>query len=762
MSKKQPHLYEFGPFCLDTAERLLLRDGKAVAVTPKAFETLVVLVERRGRLVEKDELMEALWPETVVEEANLTNNVWALRKTLGDGQDGNRYIETVPKRGYRFIASVNELSGVQDVLVVEKHSFTRIVTEEMEDQEAQAGEDAETRGKDETLFSTRSASTPSPLLPLSPSQKSAIHNFAGVRLWLTVAVLFVAGAAAFGIYRFISQRQPRDGAKAAVPFSEMSISRLTTSGQTTHAAISPDGKYVAHVTKDTEGDSLWISHVAAPSNVRIAGPAATEYVWVTFAPDGDSVYYLTLDRDKGDTALYRVPVLGGPSSMAAYDVGPVGFSPDRRRMAFIRQYHAENRLIVADADGTNERALATRREPEFFRGGWNAPAWSPDGKTIVCPVSLNDERTQYETIIGVSVEDGSQRPLTSARWKFGGQPAWLADGSGLLVTASESANAPAQIWHVALKSGEATRITNDLNNYYDLSLTADASRLAAVQDHTVSSIWVAPDGDAGRAKQIASDIGWIAEMAWTPDGRIVYRSNAGGSAEIWVMNADGSNPTQLTVDAGARRGLTVSPDGRYIFFASDRAGYFNIWRMDSDGGNLKQLTSGDGEFYPQCTPDGHWVVYQRGEVDPRLWKVPTDGGKPEQLTQRHALRPAVSPDGELIAYHYLDSDLDRSQWGIGIVSSEGGPRLKRFDFPPTLTWKFVRWSPDGKSIAYANNPGGLSDIWLQPLDGSQPRPLTDFRAKQIIAFDWSRDGRSLAFVRGVETRDVVLIEQGQK
>jgi len=167
------------------------------------------------------------------------------------------------------------------------------------------------------------------------------------------------------------------------------------------------------------------------------------------------------DRDKGDTALYRVPVLGGPSSMAAYDVGPAGFSPDRRRMAFIRQYHAENRLIVADADGTNERALATRREPEFFRGGWNAPAWSPDGKTIVCPVSLNDERGQYETIIGVDVEDGSQRPLTSARWNFAGQPAWLADGSGLLVTASESANAPAQVWHVALKSGEATRITND-------------------------------------------------------------------------------------------------------------------------------------------------------------------------------------------------------------------------------------------------------------------------------------------------------------
>ena len=174
-------------------------------------------------------------------------------------------------------------------------------------------------------------------------------------------------------------------------------------------------------------------------------------------------------------------------------------------------------------------------------------------------------------------------------------------------------------------------------------------------------------------------------MAWTPDGRIVYRSNAGGSAEIWVMNADGSNPKQLTTGARASRGLAVSPDGRYIFFASDRAGRFNIWRVDSDGGNLKQLTDGDDELYPHSTPDGQWVVYQRGEIEPRLWKVPADGGEPVQLTETRAMRPAVSPDGELIAYHYLDPDVDKSRWRIGIVSSAGGPRLKRFDFPPTVT-----------------------------------------------------------------------------
>jgi TolB protein len=223
------------------------------------------------------------------------------------------------------------------------------------------------------------------------------------------------------------------------------------------------------------------------------------------------------------------------------------------------------------------------------------------------------------------------------------------------------------------------------------------------------------------------------------------------------MNADGSNAKQLTVDAHVGGGLTVSPDGRYIYFASDRGGHYNIWRADSDGSNLKQLTNGEGELHPDCTPDGQWVVYQRGELEPTLWKVRADGGEAVQVTQTRASRPAVSADGQMIAYHYLDHDLNR--WGIGIVSSEGGARLRRFDFPPTVTWRFVRWSPIGQSVAYANSPGGATDIWMQPLNSDPPKRLTDFRAEQILAFDWSRDGHTLALVRNSETSDVVLIEQ---
>ena len=576
MSVQNHHFYEFGPFRLDARKRLLMREGEIVPLKPKAFDTLLALVEEGGHILEKDALMRRVWPDTSVEEGNLTFNISSLRKALGDDPRRHEYIVTIPGEGYKFVAGVRATFDELEV-----RESTSIIFEEEED---------DSIADFQTLAAPPARHEPLSLNPQSVNPQS---------YRLAVAALLLVGAATVsGVYWLGSQRQADHRRAAVLPFGEMNISRLTTSGKTKHAVISPDGEYVAHVTEDAEGNSLWVRHVAAPTGVRVAGPAAaTDYVSVTFAPDGDSVYYLTLDRNKGQTKLYRVPVLGGPSSMAAFDVGPIGFSPDARQITFIRTYGDVTRLFVANADGTNERALAERRQPDFFRVDWNAPAWSPDGKIIACQVKLNDERGQYETVVGVSVEDGSQRPLTSKRWNYTGQPAWLADGSGLLVTADEGATGSVQVWHIALNGGDAARVTNDLNNYYDLSLARDSGRLAVVQEHSVSSIWVAPDADATRAKQITSDSGRIQELAWTPDGRIVYRSNEGGRADIWVMDADGSNPKQLTTGARASPGLSVSPDGRFIFFASDRAGRFNIWRVDADGGNLKQLTGGDDELF---------------------------------------------------------------------------------------------------------------------------------------------------------------------
>src|SRR6266853_1682236 len=130
MSQPDNHLYEFGPFRLDLSERQLFRDGKPVSLTPKAFETLVMLVMKRGHIVEKDDLLKEVWNDTFVEEANISRHVWTLRKTLGENENGQSYIETVPKRGYRFLANVQEAGNGRDQLVVERRSIMHITAEQ--------------------------------------------------------------------------------------------------------------------------------------------------------------------------------------------------------------------------------------------------------------------------------------------------------------------------------------------------------------------------------------------------------------------------------------------------------------------------------------------------------------------------------------------------------------------------------------------------------------------------------------------------------
>ena len=135
MSKQINQIYEFGDFRLETAEQLLLRRGQPISLTPKAFDTLLVLVQSSGHLVEKDELMKRVWADAFVEEANLARNVWALRKTLEDDNGEHRYIETVPKRGYRFIAPVREVASADTGVLIQRRVRARIVSEEEETSE---------------------------------------------------------------------------------------------------------------------------------------------------------------------------------------------------------------------------------------------------------------------------------------------------------------------------------------------------------------------------------------------------------------------------------------------------------------------------------------------------------------------------------------------------------------------------------------------------------------------------------------------------
>lgn len=778
-------VFEFDEFSLDSGAKLLYRAGEEVVLTPKAVETLIALVENAGKVVGKNELIEKIWADTIVEESNLSQYLYLLRKILGKTSDGKPFIETLKRRGYRFNGTVrvveNGNAGAVDLSTkipptVPDSTPSRVEARGGVRSSAQVAAKRETPQtliveRSDNVYSVSDWRAPREAEPPQP----VLSDVRSKRFSPLVLIVLAAGLAGivFGIIQLARGGQNTE--TRSVPFLGSDPTRLTTSGTSKRSAISPDGKYVAHIVADVEGDSLLIRQVAVANDTRIAGPLKSELVWVTFAPDGNFVYYLALERDKGETELFRVAVLGGPIVKVAHDIGAPTFSPDGTKLAFMVQNQEESRLVVADADGKNEVMLMSREAPDYLKANevklvsryepdylnmyWYSPAWSLDGKSIAFPVNQSDENGRYETVLAVDVETRVERKLTDQRWQQVGQARWLADG--LVVSASETSTGPNQLWHISLPDGAASRITRDLNSYQNLSLTSDAGTLAVTQRHVVSNIWTL-GGDAGGAKQLRSEAGWLNELIWLPDGRLAYTSNAGGSSDIWTMNADGSGVRQLTVDANARLGLSVTTDGKQFIFAAEREGKYNLWRVDIDGSNLTRITDGDGEFYPQCTPDGRWIVYQSGGNYPTLRKMPVGGGASEAITTTTASRPSLSPDGQFVAYHYLDSSFQRSRWGIGISSLEDGTRIKRFDFPSTVVERLVKWTRDGKAIAFLNSPGGVPNIWLQPIDGSDPKPLTDFPSDSIISFNWNADGNQLAVIRGVETSDVMLINRSSK
>jgi serine/threonine protein kinase/Tol biopolymer transport system component len=547
---------------------------------------------------------------------------------------------------------------------------------------------------------------------------------------------------------------------SAAPFQAMKLTKLTNTGKATNAAVSPDGKYVAHIMDDDGQQSLWMRHIETGSSVQIVPPAEHNYEGLTFSFDGNYVYYVV--DEKGDTGvLYQVPVLGGSSRRLLANIyGSVTFSPDGKQMAFLRADQQGNILMLANTDGTGERNLASRKIPNQFRPGM--PVWSPDGRVIACPARNVISGLHFE-VIEVRVEDGKQKSISSQKWQYVEKLAWLSDSSGLVMIAQDEASAR-QVWQLSYPSGEARKITNDLNSYSGLSLTADSSALVTVQSEQVSNLWIAPSGEASRARQITSGTGTndgIEGISWTPDSSIVYHSTVAGTDDLWIIAPDGANPKKLTTSANDYS-PSVSPDGHFIVFGSNRSGNPHIWRMDIDGSNSRQLTSGNLDFLPQCSPDGKWVVYTSLSDRPSLWKVLIDGGEAVQLSDQsvRARSPAISPDGKQIAFSYRPQSTN--SWTIAVMPFAGGQPTRIFSTELTIKADIaldtIRWTADGRALTYIDTSKGVSNIWTQPLDGSPSKHLTDFKTHRIFNFDWSRDGKWLALARGTVTNDVVLIE----
>lgn len=716
-----PACYEFGPYRLSIAERLLSRDGVPVALFPKAFDILVVLVESRGRLVTKEELLRRVWPDTFVQESNLSQNIHLLRKALGASDDDQTFIQTLPRQGYRFTADVIDLQPESEI-VVTRRSTTRVVLEEVMD-------DAP---------------------PKTDYRRAIVVSTA-------IASVVIAG----GILLSRSASRPERPIAAPVTRPAMPrLERLTTDSTSYEPAISPDGRFVAYQVAGPEHQTVWLKNIATGSAVQVLPPLAGGYYSLNFSRDGNELLYKTFRGKSKTGTVHRVPLFGGaPKEVATNVWSDFAVSPDGGEIAFVRATLAiEHQLVAASIDGGHERVVVTMTDERWLDVGNTSPSWSPDGQRLaLCGGRRDPAGGLAFGIFEVPARGGELTRVASPAWNRVSQVAWLGDGSGLVVVGRGKQRDPYQVWLLEYPSGEARRLTNDLHDYNKLRVSSDSKVIAIEQQISFQHVWIVNAEGPDRTRQIThgarSQDGFYG-LSWTPDGRVLFASSRTGESEIFTSNPDGTELRQLTRDSREwNTNARMTADGRFIVFSSGRNGEANIWRMDSDGSNVVQLTRGKSEFSPALTPDGQWVYYINAHVAPsRIERVSIEGGPPQVVFEGEAAEiPVISPDGKWLAFSVYS---EPAGWRAAILPTAGGTR-RLLDFHGVRG--FVRWSTDSRALLFMKAQGNVSNVWLQPLDESEPRAITKFTDQFIWNFAPSPDGKRIALSRGSAVSDIVLL-----
>jgi serine/threonine protein kinase len=583
---------------------------------------------------------------------------------------------------------------------------------------------------------------------------AASQNKLGLAL-TSLVVLALLAAAGYGLYAFLSRSR-------ALPFQNISIRKVTETGKAARAAISPDGKYILNVVRDSGQESLWLRNLPTDSDTQVIPPAAVHYLSLCFSPDGNYLYFVRSEAASEELEyLYRAPMLGGTLQKLVTDIDSnITFSPDGKRFAFVRYGDPDPgkyRIMIDSVDGGDEKTLVSGPQTGCLFG----LTWAPDGKSLIC-VDLQPDGA-LTGLLQTDATTHQQKTIFHSDGIFG-DPVWMPDGSGQLVLSRDyiSNYTRNQIAFISYPAGKYRTVTNDINDYSSLSLAADGHSLAAVLNERHWDLFLVPAAAAGsgQAQQITSGQP-VNTFSWTPGGQLIVDQEL----TLSLLNPDSGSKTGLPMEAHtANGGPSACANGRYVAFVIagyDGAKTEDIARMDAGGGNVKLLTSGKVDEDAVCSPDSQWVLYRDLASGDALMKVPIEGGPPQKVSDYPAQQGfGISPDGKLVAFLTFQHVGEHEQMlALSPLDSKQPAKLLDFQRSPSGS---VRFSPDGEAVVYPIRDHDVDNLWLQPLDGSPGKQVTNFTAEHIgDGFAWSPDGTKLALIRGHVDSDVVLIRDSQ-
>jgi Tol biopolymer transport system component/DNA-binding winged helix-turn-helix (wHTH) protein len=641
--------YEFGAYRLDPLARVLSLGDRSIPLAPKSFDLLMLLVEGRGRVLERDELIRELWPDTVVEEANLTFQVSTLRKALGD--DGPKWIETVPKHGYRFTASVRDGAEPSPPVAVEPPSAAP-------------------------------AELTTPVARTSPARRTSLI------VATALAVVTVLGVLGW-LRRGAATEEP------GAPLASAAAPLTTYQGWEGYPTLSADGSQVAFSSDGSSKDNIdiYLKLVGPGEPHRLTTDPSSD-LSPAWSPDGRRIAFLRLLAPEGRSAIYLIPALGGEERrLGEIDLTPfrsapgalLAWTPDGRWLAAVGRFapDAPSEVWLISPDTGERRRLTTAGSGELGDFG---VSFSPDGRFLallrfttrsvgdVYLLPLEGDYTARGGLVRLTHENGL---VGGPAWNSRGNRVFYSSGGALsyrtLRMVTIDPERPEQrVEPVLLAAGEQAT-----------TLAVARGRLVYARQQRDTNIWRLPLSSSGSSVAGASTplIGSTFDEYnpdFSPDGkRITFTSTRSGTEEIWVSNVEGSAATQMTSVGGPNTSNSRwSPDGGAILFNSRRAGSSDLYVLDIATRAMRRLTEHPtDEYEPRWSRDGNRIYFvstRSGRTE--VWKMPSGGGTAVQVTRQGGAAAFESADARWL--YYAKETRPISIWRVPV---EGGEETKILD-----------------------------------------------------------------------------------
>ena len=542
---------------------------------------------------------------------------------------------------------------------------------------------------------------------------------------------------------------------AAVPIS---LERVTGSGDIIDAVISPDGNNIAYVRSSGGRQGLWLRQLAGTHPIELVPASPIGYWGIAFSPDGQSLFYPVRSNTDPAGVLYQIPTLGGNPKVVLRQIdSSVTFSPDGRRMAFYRMEKSpgDSALVVANVDGSDARTIVTKHAPEaFVPGFYGAPSWSPDGEHIAAAVKVSRSDTWVLTTIDTA--SGAEQRFDGS-YVFAGATRWLPDGSGVLFIGREADTAGngagGQIFLQPYPSGPLRRITNDVMQYRNISLSQDGRSLISVGYDVGGRLYVQPVA-GGEAMTVASErYDGAFGIDWSPDGsNLVFTRIVNNTPQIWMIARDGSGAHPLVSD-GSLRLPVLTRDNQSLVFAGSRGTQTGLWRCATDGSNPQLIAAVSDAASVAVSPDSRTVYFtSSSNGTASTYRVPITGGTAVEAIPR-LTSSTVSPDGQLLAGVWKQAA--EGAVTLAVLTTDGRPVDVFQDFAAPSNGSSIVFTSDGKHLLFTSVE--RMNIWTHALGSSTAAKITNFSDMWVNRFALSPDGKWIAMARGSAVRDAFLI-----